>query len=79
MKRTLERGSSTASLFSGGGVGEVLCVCMRERERENGCEEITRKRRFHCQPVLGLYVLMCLSVNLCLSVSNFMCVRMGVI
>ena len=34
MKRTLERGSSTASLFSGGGVGEVLCVCMRERERE---------------------------------------------
>ena len=32
VKRTLERGSSTASLFSGDGVGEVLCVCVRERE-----------------------------------------------
>ena len=52
MKRTLERGSSTASLFSGDGVGEVLCVC--EREGGNGCEEITRKRKFHCRPVFGL-------------------------
>ena len=52
VKRTLERGSSTASLFSGDGVGEVLCVC--ERERGNGCEEITRKRKFHCRPVFGL-------------------------
>lgn len=48
------------------------------RERGNGCEEITRKRKFHYQPVFGLSMLVCLSVTLCLSVSNCMCLSENV-
>ena len=46
MKRLSERESSTTSLFCSVMMMEVRdCLC------GNGCEENTRKRKFHCQPI----------------------------